>query len=179
MSRVEEILEDIDLIKILIFLLIFIGLSLGIVFASIIPGVKEYRAEKTKHKRSFAYLKATEDVLKKRQNLLLREKNKNLRILTSFKKNFKEENFITHAKSFFESVSLSKKTKDAYEDDFEFYELNATSHISTPKVFYDFLDSLNRYENIIQSDFPIKMEAEEETIKAFFKIKVYKLKEDI
>ena len=70
---------------------------------------------------------------------------------------------------------MEKQGKSEFEKDFTLYELTVTSQLETPVQFYSFLESLNRYEAVVRTDFPIQMWTEEGKIHAVFNIKVYEL----
>ena len=56
------------------------------------------------------------------------------------------------------------------------YELNVTSMVKTPSKFYNFIDALQKYDNIVKIDFPIKMRGEGDKIHTTFNIKIYGLR---
>jgi hypothetical protein len=56
---------------------------------------------------------------------------------------------------------------------FTIYEVNTTSKINSPKVFYNFLDSINKSDWIIGVNFPINFKREADMIRSSFTMRVY------
>ena len=48
--------------------------------------------------------------------------------------------------------------------------------MKTPAKFYEFMDALQNYENIVKIDFPIKMRKDTKKIDATFGVKIYSLR---
>lgn len=64
------------------------------------------------------------------------------------------------------------------EDEFISYEVNTSSQISSPKSFYNFLESVNKSDWIISIEFPINFKRDAEMIKSNFTMKVYSVNRD-
>jgi len=169
----DSSMTKIDVVKLLLFLLIFILISMFMLLFMIVPNIKEYRSAKAIYNTAYTHKKRVENVLFERKKEFSDLSNKNRRAITSFMHKFSTDNFISYAGKFFKDISLVEVNKKAYKKEFTEYELKVSSNLLTPTNFYLFLDGLNRYENIIQADFPIDMETNASTIKASFKIKVY------
>ena len=147
----------------------------GFIFVLIIPNIKEYRVKKSEYRNEFALFEKAQKRYKEKRGELSRLKSENLKILVNFTNSFSEEKFLKYCEKFFSNVSLKKTGSKNHKKNFILYELNVSSRLSTPTNFYNFLDSLNRYENIIETDFPIELKAKNNLISATFKIKVYEL----
>lgn len=169
----DKSMEKIDIVKLLLYLLIFIVATLFIILIVIVPNIKEYRASKVVYKKAFVHKMRVENVLADRDTELRNLSVKNRRAITSFVHKFSTDNFIKYAGKFFNKVSLIEVEKKGYKKEFVEYELRVSSSLKSPTNFYNFLEGLNRYENIIQADFPIHMESNSSTISSAFTIKVY------
>jgi hypothetical protein len=169
----DKSMEKIDIVKLLIYLLFFIVITLFMVLFLIVPNIKEYRSTMSLYKKALVHKTRVENVLAEREKEFSDLSNENRRAITSFMHKFKADNFVAYAGTFFSDVSLVEAEKKGYRDEFVEYELSVSSQLKSPTKFYDFLEGLNRYENIIQADFPIYMESNESTIKSSFTIKVY------
>ena len=97
-------------------------------------------------------------------------------IFKAYDTKFSEDNFTKFASGYFSEVKLSQISQQASEEPFFRYELNVTSNVLTPTKFYNFIDALARYDNIIRVDFPIRMRQNDGKIHTTFNIKVYGLK---
>lgn len=176
MSRQDRSLEDFDVIKLLLFFLLFVVVSMGMILGLIVPDVREYKQSKSALATEQVTTKRVYEILLKREDELVSLRTDNRKILEAFSNTFNEKNLIQHARNFFEAASLEKKDESSFEEDFIVYELTVTSYLKTPTQFYNFLESLSRFEAIIRTDFPIEMWVEDGKINAVFNIKVYQLK---
>lgn len=174
-SNLDRSLDKIDLLKLLLFLLAFLIITFSFVFALIIPNIKEHRVIQAEHKRVLVHKTRVENLFLEREAELSKLKKENAHVIGAFKHPFSQEEFMRYAMQFFSDVSLVEISKSAYKKEFVEYELNVTSTLQTPTNFYNFLEGLNRYANIVQADFPIHLEADKKSITSTFKIKVYDL----
>ncbi|MDD3324682.1 MAG: hypothetical protein PHN38_06145 [Sulfurospirillaceae bacterium] len=175
MSSFDKSLEKIDVIKFLIYLMAFIIIFLSMTFFLIVPNIKEYRAQQSSYKKAYVQKTRVQNVLSEREDELKKLKTQNRKVLESFAYKFNSEDFISYASGFFSKVKLVEVAKGEFKKEFTEYELDVTSSLKTPTNFYNFLEGLNGYMNIIQVDFPIHLESDQENISSIFKIKVYDL----
>lgn len=175
MNSFDRSLDKIDIMKLLIFLMIFIVVTFAFVFLLIIPNVKEHRVLQAEYKRVLVHKTRVENLFLERETELSKLKAENVHIIGAFQHPFTQEEFTRYAGKFFNHVSLTEVTKSEYKKEFVEYELNVTSMLKTPTNFYNFLEGLNRYSSIVQADFPIYLESSKESISSTFKIKVYDL----
>jgi len=153
-----------------IFLLLFV---LVFSFALLIPEGKEYRVKRVelkKEQKEYAKYKAFHD---ETLETLKELQSKNRHIITAFDRPFSPERFEKQHKVNFSSLTISKIERSKDEEGFSVYEVNTTSHISSPTNFYDFLDAVNKGDWIIGVNFPIKFLRDGEMIKSSFTMKVY------
>ncbi len=176
MSSTDKSLEKINYVKLLIFLTIFIVITLCLILFFILPSIKEFRAARSTYDKANVHKIRVENILKEREGELKKLKVENRKIFEGFKHDFDEKEFVDFAGKFFSKVKLSKSTQRDYKKEFQLYELNVTSNLKTPVKFYGFLEGLNNYTNIIQADFPIELKSQNGLINSSFKIKVYKAK---
>lgn len=142
-------------------------------FSTLIPQGKQYRKQRTqlfsqkkdlRRYQNFDF--QTYDVLKKLQS-------DNRRVISALDKEFSSERFIKKYKSSFNSLSLTKVKILAPEDGFCVYDVKTSSQISTPTVFYKFLDEINKSDWIVAVNFPIEFKRDGEVLNSSFKMKVY------
>lgn len=101
----------------------------------------------------------------------------NRHIITAFDTAFDAERFEKQYKTYFSTMQLTQKQKVGMEDEiFHVYEVNTTSHISSPTTFYDFLDAVNKSDWIIGVNFPIHFKRDAEMISSSFTMQVYSAK---
>ena len=169
----DKSMEKIDIVKLLIYLLVFIVVTLFMILSVIVPNVKEYRASKVVYRKALVHKMRVDNILGDRNEEFRNLNIENRRSITSFMHQFSADNFIAYAGKFFNQVSLIEVDKKTYKKEFVEYELKVSSFLKSPTNFYLFLEGLNRYENIIQADFPILMESNSSRISSEFTIKVY------
>ncbi|MBL0686756.1 MAG: hypothetical protein JJV95_05330 [Sulfurospirillum sp.] len=168
-------MEKIDLLKLLIYLLVLMVIAFFMILFVIIPNIKEYRTSQTIYKRAFVYKMRVESTLNDRNSENSNLKKEHKYILTAFTHKFSIDSFTKYANKFFTNISIVEVNKKKYKKEFIEYELKISSNLKNPTNFYRFLEGLNRYENIIQADFPIYIESKPNKMSSSFNIKVYEL----
>lgn len=184
MSRRDLSLEQIDVAKLLIYVLIFLLVCMVMIFGFIVPNIKEYKiSTKASNSQIASYSKAKHILDTKTAALdLLKQENKH--VLEAFSHKFDPTEFTDFTSGFFNDVMLHKveskpndtneiKSQTGGESDYFVYELSVTSFSDTPSKLYAFLDALAKYPNIIKVEFPIQMRGEGKKIHTRFNIKVY------
>jgi hypothetical protein len=169
----DKSMEKIDVVKLLIYLMVFIVIVLSMILFMIIPNIKEYRASNKVYKQALVHKMRVQNILDERNKEFNKLKTDNRRAITAFVHKFSKDNFIEYTKKFFDEVELKEIEKKGYKKEFTQYSLKVSSSLKSPTNFYLFLKGLNRYENIVQADFPINMESNATKISSSFTIRVY------
>lgn len=168
--------QNLYLLIITLFLLIFV---LIFAFMVLIPAGKDYRQIRTitnKHSIELGqYQQLSDETFQSLKSL--QEKHRS--VITAFDNSFDKERFIAQNRRFFQNLQISKMSKLDEKLPFDLYEVNATSKIDSPVVFYNFLDSLNKGNWIIGVNFPIHFQRDGELINSSFTMRVYSLSADI
>ncbi len=163
------------ILKFIIFLLIFFLIFAAFLFF-IIPKIKEYKNKKAEYEQ---YIQQNQTLLKE-QELLHKKieelKSKKKQIISSFENEFNEIEFINFAKEFFDEVELIKNEQMSNEYGFDVYSFEAISKMKTPIKFYQFIEKLPQYHNVVKINFPIILEAEDDILSISFQLNIYKLK---
>lgn len=170
----KESLEKIDPVKTLLFILLFVAISLFIIFVFIVPNAREYKKTKIEYLRYEKSVKNIENTQKHKEQEFDKFSKQNKKVVEALSKRFDENKFVKYASKFFSDVRLEKSKKQTQEEDFTIYDISVTSSIQTPNNFYDFLIGLSNYENIIKTEYPISMSSYKNTIKLNFHIRVYR-----
>jgi len=142
-------------------------------FSVLIPEGKTYRIKKSELKKENLELEKYQEFNNETLDRLKKLQSDNAQIITAFKTSFNVEQFEKLNKIYFNSLSISEKIKAENEEEFSVYEVNTTSEINSPKVFYDFLDAINKSNWIIAVNFPINFKKEANMIRSSFTMKVY------
>ncbi|MBU1658650.1 hypothetical protein KKG72_06310 [bacterium] len=168
--------QNIYLLILSMFLLVFV---VFFSFLILIPKGKEYREQRLEMKKENRDLGRYQEFNDETLEILKKLQADNRHIINAFDNSFNAERFEKQHHSYFNSLTLSPQVKSVDEDEFEVYEVNTTSHINSPKSFYDFLDAINKSDWIIGINFPINFKRDAEMIKSSFTMKVYSIKNDL
>lgn len=172
----DRSIEDIDILKLLIYIVIFLAISSFMIFVFIVPNIKEYRQIEA------TYTSSQNALLKIQKNFettfgeLTDIQKTNEFTLKSLNNKFNEISFMAFASKYFDNVNLNELPKTDSNDEYYRYELNVTSAMNTPSKFYNFLDDLKNYDNVVKVDFPINMKSEGNLIHTTFNIRIYGVK---
>lgn len=168
----DNSLTKIDVVKLLLWLSVIFIAIFTLSALLIIPNTNKLKVanevlsnSKSKYLSNVKQQEKLEDKL----NKFLEENKVDLSRLHN---DFDIDKFTKHCKTFFDEVLLEKKIN--LNDDYISYQLSVSTKIPSPTIFYNFIDSLDNYPNIIKIHFPINMQSSEKLIKAQFDIQVYK-----
>ena len=142
-------------------------------FTTLIPEGKEYRKQRVQLLAQRKDLRRYQNFDLQTNDLLKKLQADNRHIISAFDKEFLPQRFIKKYKSSFNSLSLSKAKQLDPENGFCVYDVKTSSKISTPTIFYKFLDEINKSDWIVAVKFPIKFKRDGEVITSSFKMKVY------
>jgi hypothetical protein len=162
-----------NLINILLLSLGFMLTFFAFVAIFLIPAGKQYKRD---HK---VYMKATyerdraQDHHDETMMNLKDLQAKNRSIIVAYSTMFDPDVFARRYKPYFKQLKLTSVDAKEQEDIFDIYEVKASSDIKSPTDFYEFLEAVNKSENIISVEFPIRFISEGSTIRASFRLKVF------
>ena len=162
-----------QMIYILALALVFLIIVFIFAFTLLIPSGKEYRLARMESKKvSYQVDNIQAEYDKVHENLKTLQAD-NRHIIGAYKTIFNPDRFKKMYASHFESFSLSELARHSQDGEFSVYEVNTSSLIQSPQGFYDFLDGINKSDNIIGVNFPIHFERDANLIKSSFTMHVY------
>ena len=167
--------QNIYLLSLSVFLLIFV---LIFAFALLIPEGKEYRNKRADLKKENVELRKYENFRDDVLEQLTELKSDNRHVIAAFDKSFDADRFEKMHRSYFKSLKIEEQIQLENIKEFSVYEVSTTSHINSPKSFYDFLDAVNKSDWIVGINFPIHFKREAEMIRSNFTMKVYGIAKD-
>lgn len=177
MNRQDKSLENIDMTKLLGFVLAFLLVCAVMVLGFIVPNIKEYKAVSQANNSALLAFSKAKYLYDTRQAELDRLRQENKFILQAYGTSFDDKRFVAFVSQFFTDVSLQELKSEHAQDElagkYSLYELSVSSKADTPKKLYAFLDALSKYENIIRIDFPVQMRGEDGLIRTKFNMRVY------
>jgi len=142
-------------------------------FTVLIPIGKDYRVSRMDVKKATYSVDIIQNeydrVYKKLKNL----QTENQHIIGAYKSIFNPDRFKKIYEKHFESFSLTALDPHSQDGEFTVYEVNTSNLILSPQGFYDFLDAVNKSDNIVSINFPIHFEREANLIKSSFTMRVY------
>ncbi len=165
----------IDVIKNALFFTFYIILTLFIIAFIMAPSIKEFKSTKNAYFLSEQEFENTKQTYQSILEKLTKLQNQNQKILNAFKRNFNKNNFKLFAKNYINIIKITKQNTTPYKDKFIKTSYMITAQIKSPKNFYDFVDNIKNYKNIIRVYFPIDFEKSNKEINLTFKIEHYKL----
>lgn len=172
----DRSLQNIDVTKLLIYVLLFIVACLVMIFGFLVPNIKEYKQVKYESRMQIAASAQTQRLYDAKSKALNEIKQNDKAVLDALESKFDADKFAQFASKYFTNVNLSEPKEAAKNGEISVYELTVTGSMKTPAKFYEFMDALQSYENIVKIDLPIKMRKEAEKIDATFGVKIYSLR---
>lgn len=147
-------------------------------FLLLIPKGKEYRSLRLESKKEFQRLELAQNRFDNTNNRLKDLQAQNRHTIGAFEKTFDPGRFERLYKKEFTDLYLTEVTTKDSNGTFRVYEVNATSKITSPQSFYNFLDNINKSEWVIGVNFPIHFERDGDEIRSSFTMKVHNKKEE-
>jgi hypothetical protein len=142
-------------------------------FLFLIPKGKEYRSLRLESKKEFQQLELAQNRFDNTNNRLKDLEKQNSHTIGAFKKTFEPGRFERLYKKEFTDLYLTEVTTFETNGSFKVYEVNATSKITSPQSFYNFLENINKSEWVIGVNFPIHFERDGDQIRSSFTMKVH------
>jgi len=142
-------------------------------FMFMIPKGKEYRALRLDNKKQEQALESVQLQYDRTAEKLKEMQSKNRHIIAAYSTPFNPQRFSQFYKKEFEDLYLTELENVDENGSFKVYEVNATSKITSPQSFYNFLEGINKSDWIIAVNFPIHFERDAERIRASFTMKVH------
>ncbi len=161
------------MIYILSLAVVFLLIVFVFAFAVLIPSGKEYRIKRMEAKKISYQVDTIQAEYDKVHETLKTLQAENRHVIGAYKTIFNPERFKKMYSSHFESFTLSELSAHSQDGEFAVYEVNTSSLIQSPQGFYDFLDGVNKSDNIIGVNFPIAFKRDGNLIKSSFTMHVY------
>ena len=146
-------------------------------FFVLIPKGKEYRSLRLENKKEQMVMDTTREhynVIEKKYQKL-EEKNKET--IKAYRTAFNPKKFTQLNRLELQDLFLTELQVADQNKSFKVYEVNATTKITSPEVFYHFLEKVNHSGWIIGVHFPVHFERDKDLIKLSFTMKVHHVSE--
>jgi len=162
-----------QMIYILALAVVFLIIVFIFAFVFLIPAGKEYRISRLETKKFSYQVDLIQNEYDKVYENLKGLQADNRHVISAYKSIFNPQRFIKMYRPHFQSFTLSELSAHSEDGKFSVYEVNTSSLIQSPQGFYDFLDGINKSDNIIGVNFPIDFKREGDLIKSSFTMHVY------
>jgi len=162
-----------QMIYILTLAVVFLIIVFIFAFVFLIPSGKEYRVKRLETKKFSYQVDQIQDEYDNVYSKLKTLQADNRHVISAYKSIFNPTRFSTMYRPHFQSFTLSELTAHSQDGKFAVYEVNTSSLIQSPQGFYDFLDGVNKSDNIIGVNFPIDFKRDGDLIKSSFTMHVY------
>jgi hypothetical protein len=143
----------------------------------LIPKGKEYRTLRLENKKEQIMMDTTREEYNMMNEKLKKLENSHKDIIAAYRTSFNPKKFMKLNRSEFQDLFLTEVQLADHNNSFKVYEVNATSKISSPQVFYHFLEKVNHSGWIIGVHFPVHFERDKDLIKLSFTMKVHHVSE--
>lgn len=160
------------LFVVILSLLLLIGV-VAFSFLLLIPKGKEYRTLRLESKKEFEQLELAQNRYDNVHSRLKDLEKEYAHTIGAFDKNFNPGRFERLYKKEFTDLYLTEVTTFDSNGTFKVYEVNATSKITSPQSFYNFLENINKSEWVIGVNFPIHFERDGDKIRSSFTMRVH------
>lgn len=176
MSDVDLVFKKVNILKNLYWFVLFLGISFGMFFTLITPSIKDFRVKNLDLKDSLtnALNYQKEYDMYHKEMVKLRDENKNTLIALDNK--YVEEKIVAFISSYFPNFKIVDQKVDESHEEFIKYEFSISTTITNPAKFYELVDGLNRFSNIVEVDFPIEFNKDDKKIEHNFVLRVFELK---
>ncbi len=139
----------------------------------LIPKGKEYRSLRLDSKKEFQQFELTKQEHAHTEERLKELQERNAHTIKAFTTTFNPDKFEKLYKKEFTDLYLTEVTTFETNGSFTVYEVNATSKITSPESFYNFIESVNKSKWIIEINFPIHFERDGDKIRSSFTMRVH------
>ena len=171
----ERSLDNIDLTKLFVYVLGFMALCAVLIVFLIMPVIRDYKKTVVQLGHQNNINIGINEKFQISKNRLDGLQNENKDILERFNTDFNESELLDFLNEYFVDSNLTKIPKA--EQKYLQQEFNASAILDNPKKFYDFVNALQTYKNVIKLELPIDLRSREDgDIDIKFALKVYSSK---
>jgi len=162
-----------------LYLILFSTLLLSVIFLFslfiLIPKGKEYRLLRLEAMKEEKVVNEARSDYKATHEKLQKLQKENAKTIKAYKTSFNPRKFTKVYAQEFQDLFLTELSKADENGSFKVYEVNATTKITSPESFYNFLEKINKSQWIIGVNFPIHFERDGDLIKSSFTMEVHNL----
>lgn len=168
----DKSLEEINILKLIVYTLSFISLCTALILFLLLPMLENYKANDLRENLQIALLNNVKAKLNASESKVQELRLENNQSLMQFENPIDSTALRELLNSHFKEVKLNRLDINQSEPYLQ-YAFKVETSIKSPKNFYDFIDALSTYKNLMKIDYPITLKAAKEAIMISFVIKLY------
>ncbi len=168
----DKSLEEINILKIIIYVLSFITVCTALILFLLLPLLKDYKQANLRKNSQVAIFNATKtklDISENKINTLRTENNKSLE---QFEQKFNLTHFQNFLEKYFKNIQVTELKLDKKEK-YLTHRINIQASINNPRRLYDFIDALAQYNNLVKIDYPMTLKASDHGIMINLNVQIY------
>lgn len=172
MNKKDRSLEEVDILKILIFSFSFIVICAVLILFLIVPFLKDYKLTHSKLARQEIQNTKASNELESLEKIITSFQNTNQTRLAQINSEFSTKDFLKFMQNYFEEVQF-KSVPISKPKDYLKYKFSIEAKIKNPQAFYSFLNDLQKYKNLVEIDSPVEFKSKEKYIELKFNANVF------
>ncbi|HDX3451200.1 TPA: hypothetical protein ROD35_000155 [Campylobacter coli] len=168
----DKSLEELNILKIIIYVLSFITVCTALILFLLLPLLKDYKQANLRKNSQVAIFNAAKiklDISENKINTLRTENNKSLE---QFEQNFNLTHFQNFLEKYFKNIQATELKLDKKEK-YLTHRINIQASINNPRRLYDFIDALAQYNNLVKIDYPMTLKASDHGIMVDLNVQIY------
>ncbi|MBZ7945911.1 hypothetical protein H2258_03380 [Campylobacter sp. RM9939] len=168
----DKSLEELNIVRILILALSFISICTALILFLLLPVLKDYEQINLRENSQIGTVNSFKIDLKSSEDKVTQLQNINKKNLDQFQQKFDEKKFNQFLKYYFKNIKITN-IKLQSQEEYLYKKLKIEGLMDNPKNFYNFIDALKDYDNLIKISYPIVLKATPKGIAINFSIEIY------
>ncbi|MBZ7931577.1 hypothetical protein H2268_04770 [Campylobacter sp. RM12910] len=168
----DKSLEELNIVRILILALSFISICTALILFLLLPVLKDYEQINLRENSQIGTVNSFKIDLKSSEDKITQLQNINKKNLDQFQQKFDEKKFNQFLKYYFKNIKITN-IKLQSQEEYLYKKLKIEGLMDNPKNFYNFIDALKDYDNLIKISDPIVLKATPKGIAINFSIEIY------
>ncbi|MBZ7947759.1 hypothetical protein H2256_02145 [Campylobacter sp. RM9929] len=168
----DKSLEELNIVRILILALSFISICTALILFLLLPVLKDYEQINLRENSQIGTVNSFKIDLKSSEDKVTHLQNINKKNLDQFQQKFDEKKFNQFLKYYFKNIKITN-IKLQSQEEYLYKKLKIEGLMDNPKNFYNFIDALKDYDNLIKISYPIVLKATPKGIAINFYIEIY------
>lgn len=168
----DKSLEEISILKLLIFTLSFISICMTLILFLLLPTLRNYKEISLRENSQIAMLNAAKAKFYASRDKVLSLRREDNKSLERFERSFDVKVLKDFSQRYFKDVKIKENELPEAEEYLK-HSLKISANIESPKNLYDFIDALGGFGYLVKVDYPLNLKAAEKGINVDFIIKIY------